>query len=671
MFDQWGLPADDPRAIQSAADFLDLKRDEVMMVAAHLGDLRMLVERVVVDRELGVERLHLAVGGDDQRVDLAEHRVGADEGVVELPDDRGDLLLLAGILDAGEAAEDVCEDSNQRYLFDLERQSLVLSADISDNTKRYRLQHLGRLFANERLEDDERYVAVKRHAEHYQKLVSKASEMYRQGGDRLRQALKLFDKETDNVRAGRLWAENNCETNLEAAQLSINYSVDGECLFSLRWPAKDRLQSLNISLSCARRLGQRDAECNLLGSIGRVFVEAGDFLAASKQFEQQLAVAREIRNRMKEGQALNSLGDAYLRLDQPRAVELYEAALAISREISDRQNEGRALNNLGDAYRNTGEFARSAEFYKQQLAIAREIGDVRSEGNALNNLGESFNNLGEVWRAIECHEQALIIAEEIGSSLGKANVLNNLGNAYQATGAAQRAITFYEQALAISNQVGYSYGENMTLANLGEACISAGHYERAIECLDKALSFFEQNGSRRGRGNVLTYLGKAHYELGEYQRALELSEKALLIAREIGSKHGEAHVLGHIGECYAALGERSRAIEIYEQVLNSFRTIGDLRGVSYTLNSLGRAYQESGKVDHAIEFYKEASKIARDTSDQSTEAAALFDLASALDQLGNRDEALSQGKLALKLYEELEHHRALSVREQLVQWGSF
>ena len=72
---------------------------------AHLGDVRMPVERVVVDRELRVERLHLAVGRDDQRVDLAQHRVALDEGLVELLDDRGDLLLLARILDAGAVDE--------------------------------------------------------------------------------------------------------------------------------------------------------------------------------------------------------------------------------------------------------------------------------------------------------------------------------------------------------------------------------------------------------------------------------------------------------------------------------------------------------------------------------------------------------------------------------------
>ena len=61
---------------------------------APLRDVRMAGERVVVDRELRVERLHLALGRDDERVDLAEHRVELDERSVELLDDRRDLLLL-------------------------------------------------------------------------------------------------------------------------------------------------------------------------------------------------------------------------------------------------------------------------------------------------------------------------------------------------------------------------------------------------------------------------------------------------------------------------------------------------------------------------------------------------------------------------------------------------
>ena len=42
---------------------------------AHLGDVRVAIERVVVDGELRVERPDLTLRRDDQRIDLAEHGV--------------------------------------------------------------------------------------------------------------------------------------------------------------------------------------------------------------------------------------------------------------------------------------------------------------------------------------------------------------------------------------------------------------------------------------------------------------------------------------------------------------------------------------------------------------------------------------------------------------------
>ena len=104
---------DEPGAVAENADLaVELHVGDVLLArrallgrigleVAHLRDVGMLVERVVVDRELRVEGFHLAVRRHDQRVDLAEHRVGADEGVVEALDDAEDLLLLARIVDPG------------------------------------------------------------------------------------------------------------------------------------------------------------------------------------------------------------------------------------------------------------------------------------------------------------------------------------------------------------------------------------------------------------------------------------------------------------------------------------------------------------------------------------------------------------------------------------------
>ena len=55
----------------------------------------MLVERVVVEGHLGVERDDVAALGDDQRVDLDHRRVGGDEGLVDL------LHHLDGLVDVG------------------------------------------------------------------------------------------------------------------------------------------------------------------------------------------------------------------------------------------------------------------------------------------------------------------------------------------------------------------------------------------------------------------------------------------------------------------------------------------------------------------------------------------------------------------------------------------
>src|SRR5215204_2739098 len=57
---------------------------------AQLGVVGVAEQAVPVERDLGVERLHLALGGDDHRVDLDEHRLLLGEGVVELVEQRAD-----------------------------------------------------------------------------------------------------------------------------------------------------------------------------------------------------------------------------------------------------------------------------------------------------------------------------------------------------------------------------------------------------------------------------------------------------------------------------------------------------------------------------------------------------------------------------------------------------
>ena len=145
--------AEDPDvAVELHVDDALLARERLERVGcarvAELGDVRVAVERAVVDGELRVERLDHAVGRDDQRVDLGEHRVALDEAAVELPDDVRDLLLLARILDTGavdEATRDPRLEAFERIDVQANERVGVVRGDLFDLDAALRREHEQRL----------------------------------------------------------------------------------------------------------------------------------------------------------------------------------------------------------------------------------------------------------------------------------------------------------------------------------------------------------------------------------------------------------------------------------------------------------------------------------------------------------------------------------------------
>jgi hypothetical protein len=115
---------------------------------AHLRDVGVPEERVVVDGELRVERLHLAFRRDDQRIDLAEHRVELDERSIELLDDRRDLLLLTRALDAcavDEPARDPRLEAFRRIDVQPDQRVGILLGNLLDLDTALRREHEERL----------------------------------------------------------------------------------------------------------------------------------------------------------------------------------------------------------------------------------------------------------------------------------------------------------------------------------------------------------------------------------------------------------------------------------------------------------------------------------------------------------------------------------------------
>lgn len=140
----------------------------------------------------------------------------------------------------------------------------------------------------------------------------------------------------------------------------------------------------------------------------------GNYAKTIEYQKQRLAIAREIRNRSGEGNALGNLGLAYQFLgNYAKAIEYQQQSLAIAREIKDRNGEGTALGNLGIAYYALGNYAKGIEYYEQQLAIAREIKDREGERIGLNNTGLTLQKQKQSDLAIVFYKQSVNVSESI------------------------------------------------------------------------------------------------------------------------------------------------------------------------------------------------------------------------------------------------------------------
>lgn len=426
-----------PLAIRAAGSLLAVTLDlDPADYAEQLKDERTRLERLGTEGvEIGFEAsFNLSYA----RLDSAAARVFRQ------------LTLFPATFDTA-AAEAVSSDPGHVHLSDLVRRSLVL---YDSGTKRYRLHDLARLFANHRINEDERAEAQKLHATHYQTVLAAANALYLAGGESVIRGLALFDLERANILMGHAWAEAEAEIDQDAAKLCVAYPDVSAYILNLRQHPREWIRWLEVQLAASRTLSDRISECHALGNLGTAFAIVGESQQAKGYYEQNLVIARQLGDRRSEGSTLGNLAIVYKNLGQTKlAVEFLEQRLPIAREVGDRRGEGNALSNLGTAYLGLRETRRAIGLYEQSLVIHREIGDRRGEGQSLSNLGAAYSDLGETKRAIEFYEQSLVIYREIGDRRGEGICLWNMSMSTDDVGERSGAIACAQQAVAILEQL--------------------------------------------------------------------------------------------------------------------------------------------------------------------------------------------------------------------------
>ncbi|KAJ8379751.1 hypothetical protein SKAU_G00005290 [Synaphobranchus kaupii] len=165
-----------------------------------------------------------------------------------------------------------------------------------------------------------------------------------------------------------------------------------------------------MNLSLVKELGDRAAQGRAYGNLGNTHYLLGNFVEAIKFHRERLSIAKEFGDKAAERRAYSNLGNALIFLGQFNpATEYYRKTLQLSRqlkdrvmeaqasqELTDRIGEGRACWSLGNAYVSLGNHRQALHYARKHLDISQEIGDRNGELTARMNVEQLTEALGAV-----------------------------------------------------------------------------------------------------------------------------------------------------------------------------------------------------------------------------------------------------------------------------------
>jgi len=265
------------------------------------------------------------------------------------------------------------------------------------------------------------------------------------------------------------------------------------------------------SLPLFRQLNDRASEGIALGGIGRCHIE-NKTKDAITYLNQSLAIAREFKNRRNEGIVLADLAKAYQALDevannrwengllltdfaQPiisteqstKALQSAQQSLAIAQELKHRLGEAAALQSLGRTYAVLGQLSKAIAAQNQRLMIAREFQNTRMEAEILTHLGTLHTAIGDHHQAIAQHQAAIAIYRANGYEYSLA--LMYLGDSYRSSGDYSQAIQTYRTIVKSPEKLRKSAGnfDITLLRRLGYTLAQSGNLAEAATTIQLAI----------------------------------------------------------------------------------------------------------------------------------------------------------------------------------------
>ncbi|ROP42446.1 AfsR/SARP family transcriptional regulator [Saccharothrix texasensis] len=209
-----------------------------------------------------------------------------------------------------------------------------------------------------------------------------------------------------------------------------------------------------------------------------------------------LIAARRVGDRAHEANVLLARGEALGHLHRPDAEADLARAVTVAQEVGNTHIRIAALNELGQLLRRQGRHTEALGHLVDALALSRGFDTGRWEAVVEGMIAAVHVDLGAHRQAIDHAERSARLRRRIGDPDGEACALAVLAGAWQGVNDHDTAIGHCRRAIALGRRSLGSQDETLAppLAILATSLHRLGHVEEAVACWREAATIYADRG---------------------------------------------------------------------------------------------------------------------------------------------------------------------------------
>ena len=232
--------------------------------------------------------------------------------------------------------------------------------------------------------------------------------------------------------------------------------------------------------------------CDALAEIGRVYRVKGDHLAALRNFDQALEIAKTLNSKDKLAGVLNSIGVLYIEQnDYLKAAEYTNQSLSVYRSLGDRFEIARLLLNQGVINQRQAKYEEAKKSFQESLENSDGVDAPDLVIAAQEGMGAVYQEQGDFRVALEWLNKALAMAQKVGNKTRQAELLWRSGEAFYLKGDFQKAIACAGSAVDLGKELRLPIISYLALTAKGKYYLAENNYDLAFQSLSQAIEQIE------------------------------------------------------------------------------------------------------------------------------------------------------------------------------------